>query len=569
MKIETIRHSLSHVIALATQELFPGTKFGIGPAIEKGFYYDFDLPRSLTPEDLPGIEKKMRELIKKDLKFIKKIVSKKEAKKIFKGQPYKLELINGVETGFLLTYQTGNFVDLCKGPHIKSTNDINPKAFKLTKIAGAYWRGDEKNPMLTRIYGVAFKTKKELDEHLRTQEEAEKRDHRKIGQKQELFLFHKTSPGMPYWLPKGVIVYQELISFWREEHKKREYQEVMTPLLNKKELYITSGHWEHYRKNMFIVQTQEKETYGIKAMNCPNAMIIYKSKPRSYKELPLRFSNIDLIHRHERSGTLYGLFRARAFRQDDAHIFITEEQIKSEYKNILEIVERFYSIFDIEHSFRLGTRPKKFMGDVKSWNKAEKKLKEILKESGKEYTILEGDGAFYGPKIDILIKDSIGREWQMGTIQLDFQIPRNFDLYYIDDKGKKKTPVTIHRVIYGSLERFIGILIEHYAGNLPLWLSPVQVWIIPVGTNHRKYADLVQNELLTSGIRAESKTETETVSKKIRNGEIQKIPYLLVVGDKEMKTKSVRIRERKKGDIGMIKLDKFIEKVKTEIERKK
>ena len=421
--------------------------------------------------------------------------------------------------------------------------------------------------MLTRIYGVAFKTKKELDSYFKIIEEAEKRYHRKIGEKLELFLFHNSAPGMPYWLPKGVIIFNELIKFWREEHQKRGYQEIISPLLNKKELYVTSGHWEHYLENMFVAETVEKEIYGVKAMNCPNAMVVYESKPRSYKELPLRLSDTDILHRFEKSGTLYGLFRVRKFSQDDAHIFVREEQIKSEYKNILDIVKRFYSIFNLKYSFRLGTRPEKFMGDIKTWNKAEKALKEILEESGKKYTVLKGDGAFYGPKIDILMEDSLGREWQTGTIQLDFQMPKNFGLTYTNEKGRKKTPVTIHRVIYGSLERFIGILIEHYAGALPVWLSPVQVWVIPVGSRHKKYAKEVKEKI--SNFRVEVKNENETVSKKIRDGEIQKIPYLVVVGDKEMKTKSVRVRERGKGDIGIIKLTKFIEKVKIEIEKKK
>lgn len=588
-KIKTIRHSLAHILAYAVQELYPKVKFGIGPAIENGFYYDFDFNFAeknssknksvrINQEDLPKIEKKMKELIKSGLKFKKGVISKKEAKRMFKEQPYKLDLINSklknqkskkeTKTQSLFIYQCGNFIDLCRGPHVKSSEEINPEAFKLTKIAGAYWKGDENNPMLTRIYGVAFETKKELDEYLLKEKEAEKRDHRKLGEKLELFLFHETAPGMPYWLPKGVIVYNELINFWREEHKKRGYQEVATPLINKKELYETSGHWEHYREEMFIAKTPDNETYGIKAMNCPNAMIIFGSKPRSYKELPLRLADIDSIHRYEHSGTLFGLLRVRAFRQDDAHIFIAEDQIANEYKNIFEIVKRFYSIFNMDYSFRLGTRPEKFMGDIKTWDKAEKELKYILKESGKDYFVLKGDGAFYGPKIDILMKDSIGREWQMGTIQLDFQMPRRFNLTYIDAKGKKKTPVTIHRVIYGSLERFIGILIEHYAGALPLWLAPVQMWVIPISSNHKKYANKINSELLTYNLRTELKDENETVSKKIRDGEIQKIPYLLVVGDKEIKTNSVRVRERGKGDIGEIKLKKFIEEITKKINKK-
>jgi len=561
MKIDTIRHSLAHIMAYAVSELYPDVRFGIGPTIEKGFYYDFDLTESLTPEDLPKIEKKMKELIKQNFSFIKESVSKEEVKELFKNQPYKLELIEELPEKNITIYKVGDFTDLCKGPHLKSTKEIPLEGFKLTKVAGAYWKGSEKNPMLTRIYGTAFGNKKELDNYFILMEETAKRDHRKVGEKMELFFFHETSPGMPYWLPKGVIVMNELINFWRKEHKKRGYQEIISPLLNKKELFVTSGHWEHYLEDMFIINTKENETYGVKAMNCPNAMIVFGLKPRSYKELPLRLSDTDILHRFERSGTLYGLFRVREFRQDDAHIFVTEEQIKSEYKNILEIIEKFYSIFNLEYYFRLGTKPEKFMGDLKTWNKAEKNLREILKESKKKYFILKGDGAFYGPKIDILMKDSLGREWQMGTIQLDFQMPRNFKLTYIDQKGRKKVPVAIHRVIYGSLERFIGIILEHYSGALPFWISPVQTWIIPIGSQHESYAQKVFKELEKEGLRVELKDENETVSKKIREGEIQKIPYLLVVGDKEKKKQTVRVRERGKGDIGEMKLSNFLKKV--------
>lgn len=567
--IETIRHSLSHIMASAVKELMPGVKFGIGPAIENGFYYDLEFKSPISDDDLPKIEAKMKELIKQNIRFKKKNISKEEAKKLFKEEPYKLELIEEIPGRMVSIYESGSFLDLCAGPHIKSTKEISSDGFKLIKIAGAYWRGSEKNPMLTRIYGAAFDTKKELDKYFFILKEAEKRDHRKIGEKLELFLLHETAPGMPYWLPKGVILYNELIKFWREEHQKRGYQEIITPILNKQELYETSGHWEHYREEMFLSKTPENEIYGVKAMNCPNAIVVYQLKPRSYKELPLRFSDIDPIHRYERSGTLYGLLRVRAFRQDDAHIFAAEEQIKSEYENILDMVKKFYSTFNLEYSFRLGTRPEKFMGDIKSWDKAEKILKYILKTSGKKYYILEGDGAFYGPKIDILMKDSLGRDWQMGTIQLDFQMPKRFGLTYTDAKGKKITPIIIHRVIYGALERFIGILIEHYTGALPLWLAPEQVWIIPVGARHEKYAKDIGEKFKIYDLRFKIKNENETVSKKIREGEIQKIPYLLVVGDEEIKKKSVRVRERGKGDIGIIKLTKFLDKIKMEIEKKK
>ena len=570
-KIEIIRHSLSHILAAVVQQLFPGAKFGIGPIIENGFYYDFDLPRSLSPQDLPTIEKKMKEMIKKNLIFKKQKISKTEAKKIFKNRPYKLELINELKEKQVTIYQSGDFTDLCAGPHVKSTKEIKSEAFKLTKIAGAYWKGDEKNKMLQRIYGVAFNNKKELDEYLAQQSEAEKRDHRKLGKELELFLFHESAPGFPYWLEKGLIIMNQLLEFWRTEHRKRGYQEIASPLINKKELWEKSGHWEHFKEDMFIVNMGENEIYGVKPMNCPNAMIVYKSKKRSYRDLPLRLSDSDVLHRYEKSGTLNGLFRVRSFRQDDSHNFITEEQVKEECGAILEIVKIFYNVFEMKYSLRLGTRPKKFLGDIKSWNKAEKNLKDVLEEKvGKNnYQILKGDGAFYGPKIDILMKDSLDREWQMGTIQLDSQIPGKFDLKYTDKNGKEKTPMVIHRVIYGSLERFIGILLEHYAGALPVWLSPVQVQIIPVGKRHQKYAQEIAKQFKEENIRLELKDDNETVSKKIRDGEIQKIPYLLVVGDKEEKSDSVRVRNRKKGDIGLMKTKKFIAQIKEEIEKRK
>jgi len=560
-KIETIRHSLSHILASTIQELYPGTKFGIGPAIENGFYYDF-LINGLTEADLPKIEKRMREIIKSNVQFSAKNINQEEAEKLFDKQPYKLELIKDLSGKKITVYQSGNFTDLCSGPHVASAKEINADAFKLTRIAGAYWKGSEKNQMLTRIYGLAFLDRKELEDYLKSQEEAEKRDHKKLGPKLDLFMFHETAPGMPYWLPKGLVLLNTLVDFWRKEHKKYGYQEIKSPLLNKKELYETSGHWTHYREEMFLSETEEKETYALKPMNCPNAMIVFANKVRSYRDLPFRLSDCDMLHRYERSGTLNGLFRVREFAQDDAHIFITEDQIKEEYQRIFKIAERFYSIFNLEFSFRLGTRPEKFMGDEKSWNKAEKELKEILKTSKKPFTVLEGDGAFYGPKIDILMKDSLKREWQMGTIQLDFQIPKNFKLTFADKDGKEKTPVVIHRVIYGSLERFIGILIEHFAGAFPFWLSPVQICIIPIADRHANYAEKIAEELSLLDFRVELKNENETVGKKIREGEMQKIPYLLVVGDKEIKEETVAVRQREKGDLGTMKLNKFLEKVK-------
>lgn len=569
--IEIKRHSLAHILAAAVLEMFPEAEFGIGPAIANGFYYDFDLPRTLIPEDLPILEDKMRKIIKQNYFFERKEISKENAALHFKKakQPYKVELIQEIKEPKVSIYKSGHFVDLCTGPHIDSTGEIDAQSFKLSKIAGAYWRGSEKNKMLQRIYGLAFDNKKELDECLKMLSEAQKRDHKILGPKLELFMFHETAPGMPYWLPKGLIILNELVNFWRQEHIKRGYQEIKSPLINKKKLYEISGHWEHYRQNMFIAKTDENETHALKPMNCPNAMIVFGSKTHSYRELPLRLSDTDTLHRNELSGTLNGLLRVREFSQDDAHIFITQDQIAEEYLRIFEITQRFYSIFDIEYCFRLGTRPEKFMGDVESWNRAEKELKHILKNSGKKYFILEGDGAFYGPKIDILMKDSLDRDWQMGTIQLDFQIPKRFNLTYVDKDGKEKTPVVIHRVIYGSLERFMGILIEHYAGALPLWLAPIQVSIIPVSEKRIKYSQKIRNELIKNNIRTELNSENQSVGKKIRVAELQKIPYTIVIGDKEIKTKKLAIRHRGDKKITSITLTSFIKKLAKEIKDKK
>lgn len=569
--LEIKRHSLAHILATAVLDMFPEAKFGIGPAIENGFYYDFDLPRTLIPEDLPILEEKMKEIIKANHSFDKKKISIKNAIEHFKKakQPYKVELLKGIEDPSVSVYKSGQFVDLCAGPHIDSTGEIDFRSFKLTKIAGAYWRGDEKNKMLQRIYGIAFDNKKGVSEYFKMLEEAQKRDHKILGPKLGLFLFHETAPGMPYWLPKGLIVLNELISFWRNEHRARDYQEIKSPLINKKKLYEISGHWEHYREDMFLSKTDDNEIYGLKPMNCPNAMIVFGSEHHSYRDLPFRLSDTDTLHRNELSGTLNGLLRVREFSQDDAHIFITENQIAEEYLKIFEITKRFYSIFGINYSFRLGTRPEKFMGEKKHWDKAEEELEKILKNSKEKYVVLKGDGAFYGPKIDILMKDSLGRDWQMGTIQLDFQIPKRFNLTYIDKDGQEKTPVVIHRVIYGSLERFVGILIEHYAGALPLWLSPIQVSIIPVSEKHIKHSQKIQSELVKNNIRAELNSENESVGKKIRAGELQKIPRIIVIGDKEIKIKKLAVRQRGDKKITSITLTSFIKKSAKEIKDKK
>jgi threonyl-tRNA synthetase len=570
-KIEKIRHSLAHILAYAVQELYPQTKFGIGPAIENGFYYDFDLPTKIGQEDLPKIEEKMRNLVKEGIKFKKKIISKKEAEEIFKDQPYKLELIREIEEENVSIYESGKFIDLCAGPHVRSTKEIDPEAFKLVKIAGAYWKGDEKNPMLTRIYGIAFESKEELENYLRIQEEAEKRDHRILGQKLELFLFdEEVGAGLPIWMPKGAILRKIIQDFLFEELKKEGYEWVVTPHIGNLNLWKTSGHWELYRENMYSPIKIDEEEYLLKPMNCPFHLKVYKSKIRSYKDLPIKYAEFGTVYRYERSGTLHGLTRVRGFTQDDAHIWCTPEQLAREVEKLLKHGLRILKTFGFkEYNIYLATRPEKFAGTEKMWKKAMAVLKYVLKKRKLKYQIDPGGGVFYGPKIDIKIKDCLGREWQCTTIQVDFNLPERFDLTYVDRKGKKRRPIMIHRALLGSIERFIGVLLENSGGALPLWLSPEQIWIIPVGKRHEKYAKEVGMKLQELGIRIKIRNENETVSKKIREGEIQKIPYMLVVGDKEMKSKSVRVRERGKGDIGEVKLTRFIERVKMEIERKK
>jgi len=589
--LTTMRHSAAHLMAAAVEKLWPKTKFGIGPVIENGFYYDFDFPAGITEADLEKIEKKMKELKDKKLPFERSEMPIEEALKFERKrkQDYKCELIEQIkETGataledeetpkILPTakkdvkkvsyYKLGNFIDLCRGPHIPSTDYIG--YFKLLNLAGAYWRGSENNPMLTRIYGTVWPTQKELKEHLWQLEEAKRRDHKKIGAELELFMFHESAPGMPYWLPKGLTILNELINFWRQTHQKAGYQEVATPLLSEKKLWEISGHWQFYQEHMFIAQLNKNTTYAAKPMNCPNAMVVFGSKIRSYKDLPLRISDTDILHRLEKSGTLSGLLRTREFRQDDAHIFITEDQIGDEYSEILKIADHFYSVFDLDYRLRLGTRPEKFLGEVAIWDKAEGTLKRILEKSGKEYFTLEGDGAFYGPKIDILMKDALGREWQTGTIQLDFQLPTRFGLKFTNKGGRQKTPVVIHRVIYGSFERFIGILIEHYAGAFPTWISPVQAVIIPIAERHTSYAESLKEKLIEAGARAEVDSRSETMQAKIRDAQVQKIPYMLIVGDREQVQNKVSIRSREKGDEGSADSEYLIKRLKNEIEQRK
>ena len=573
-RLNNIRHTLAHLTAAAVRELWPGSKNAIGPAIEDGFYQDFEVAGTITKQDLPKIEKKIRQLIPRWTHFEKKEVSKEEALKAFAWNKYKTELIEEfAKEGKKLTFHNSpGFIDLCKGGHVEHpSKEIKPDAFKLTKLAGAYWRGDEKNKMLTRIYGVAFESKEELEHHLAMLAEAEKRDHKVLGPKLDLFMFHLTSPGAPYWLPKGMVLINQLIEFWRKEHSKRGYQEISAPLVNKKELWETSGHWQHYHENMFVANMGENEIYGIKAMNCPNAMLVFGSRLRSYRDLPLRLSDTDILHRYELAGTLNGLFRVRAFRQDDSHNFITEDMVESEYKEIFKIVKLFYGVFKLRYEFRLGTRPKDFLGEIDVWNRAEATLKKILDQSKIKYTVAEGDGAFYGPKVDILMNDALGREWQMGTVQLYFQQPKRFGLEYIENDGSRKTPVCVHRVIYGSIERFIGILIEHYSGAFPLWLSPVQVSVLSISKKHNAYAKKIVKMLsdMCYGLRVELDDRDESVGKKIREATMQKIPYQIIVGDKEMKAKKIAVRTREGKDLGVMSLKKFVERLVMEIEKKK
>ncbi len=579
--LENLRHSTAHLLAAAVMDLWPKTKRTIGPSIENGFYFDFDfssIGRSssgrgdfkITDADFPKIENKMREILPSWNGFEPHKLSAKDAKKEYPENPFKHELIdefseNGKKQ--VSFYKSGSYWDLCRGGHVEHP-DKELLYFKLLSVAGAYWKGSEKNPMLTRIYGTVFPTQKELDEYIKMQEEAKKRDHKKLGPAMELFLFHETAPGSPYWLPKGLIILNELLNFWRVEHAKRGYLETSTPLINKKSLWETSGHWDHYKDSMFIADMGENDVYGVKAMNCPNAMVIFGSKTRSYKDLPLRLSDSDVLHRYEKSGELNGLFRVRMFRQDDSHNFISEDQIETEYKEILDIAEQFYGIFNLDYKLRLGTRPEKYMGDKKSWDKAESTLRKILKKSGKEFFIMEGDGAFYGPKVDILMKDAIGREWQMGTIQLDFQQPRRFNLKYTDKDGSEKTPVVVHRVIYGSIERFIGILIENFAGNFPTWLTPVQVKVLPISTRHIKYAEEIVNKLKEEGIRVELDDRNATLPGKIRDAQNDKVPYMIIIGDKEEKAKKVAVRLRTEKDLGQKDLQEFIKAIKANIENK-
>ncbi len=566
---EALRHTASHVMAQAVKRRYENVKLGIGPAIKDGFYYDFDFDKPLSPEELEIIENDMQAIIKEDLPLERFEISREEAQKLFeeRGESYKLELIADLEDRETITcYRQGEFIDLCAGPHLPSTGRL--KTVKLLNLAGAYWRGDENQPMLQRIYGTAFPKKKMLEEYLYRLEEARKRDHRKLGRELDLFSFHDEGPGFPFYHPKGIVVRRELESFWREKHRKYGYQEVETPIILNKELWEKSGHWDHYQENMYFTRIDERD-YAIKPMNCPGSMLIYKMGMHSYRDFPLRLAEMGLVHRHEKSGTLHGLMRVRSFTQDDAHIFMLPEQIEPEVEGVMELVDIFYNVFGFKYHVELSTKPSKSMGTPEMWEKATAALQNVLENKGVEFKINEGDGAFYGPKIDFHLEDSLGRTWQCGTIQLDFQMPVNFDLTYVGADGQKHRPVIIHRVVYGAMERFIALLIEHYAGAFPLWLAPVQVIVIPITDKQHHYALEVYDVLNHHGIRAELDTRSEKVGYKIREAQVQKIPYMLVVGDREMNAHEVAVRSREKGDLGPLPLDIFLKQVQEEISDKK
>ena len=567
------RHSMSHVLAAAIKSLYGNdVKFGIGPAIDNGFYYDFDMEKSLTPDDFEAIENKMREIVNMNLDMVREEISRDEALKRFEGQEYKQELIRELPDGEVISvYHLGDlFTDLCSGPHIENTKMLKGFAFKVNRVSGVYWRGSEKNKMMQRIYVFGFAEKQELKDYINLLEEAKKRDHRKLGRELELFFFDETAPGMAYWLPNGLIIMNELINYWREEHRRLGYQEFTAPQVNNSVLWKTSGHWDHYKEDMYVLKDADGNEQALKPMSCPNSIMIYKFKQRSYRDLPLRFNDVDVIHRNEKSGQLNGLFRVRMFRQDDSHNFIREDQIKSEIKSILSIADKLYGMFNLPYVLTLSTRPADYMGDIKLWDKAEAELKEVLNEISGEgnYRINEGDGAFYGPKIDLKMKDCIGREWQMGTIQLDFQLPLRFELEYIGDDGEKKTPIMIHRALYGSFERFIGILTEHLAGAFPLWLAPVQVEILPISEKFMDRCEEIKNALSEKGIRVELDDRNEKIGYKIRSAASMKIPYMVIIGENEVNSGNLSIRHRGSQETKEYSLDDFIKSIKDEIENK-
>lgn len=558
-------HSSAHIMAQAIQHLFPDTKFGIGPAIKDGFYYDVDSEHVFTDEDMAAIEKEMKKIIKANYKFERSEVSREEALAYFGGKDeiYKVDLIERLpEDAVISLYKQGDFTDLCAGPHLPSTGMV--KAIKLMSVAGAYWHGDSNNKMLQRIYATSYPNREALDAYLFRLEEAKRRDHRKLGQELELFMLMEEGPGFPFFLPKGMVLRNELEKFWREEHAKHGYQEIRTPIILNRALWERSGHWDHYKNNMYFTKIDD-EDYAIKPMNCPGGVLVYKSKPHSYKELPLRLGELGIVHRHELSGVLHGLMRVRCFTQDDAHIFMTPDQIKDEIIGVAKMIDSFYSLFGFPYHVELSTRPEDSMGDPEVWDIAEKALADAMDEMGMDYVINEGDGAFYGPKLDFHLEDSLGRTWQCGTIQLDFQMPEKFDLNYIGPDNQPHRPVMIHRVLFGSIERFIGILIEHFAGAFPLWLAPVQAKILTITDRQLDYAKEIAAKLSDAGIRVEVDDRNEKIGYKIRAAQTEKIPYMLVIGDKEMESATVAVRKRGEGDLGAMNIDDLIPRLKQEI----
>ncbi|HOP74881.1 MAG TPA: threonine--tRNA ligase [Bacillota bacterium] len=562
--LEILRHSASHIMAQAVLRLYPGAKLAIGPAIDTGYYYDFELPESLKPEDLEKIEAEMAKIVKEDLPFKRFNMSKQDALEHYrqKGEKYKVELVEGLEDGSISFYQQGEFIDLCRGPHLPSTGRL--KAFKLMSVAGAYWRGDSNREMLQRIYGTAFFSKKELDEYLHRLEEAKKRDHRKLGKELDLFDILDEGPGFPFFMPKGMVLRNILEDFWRQEHRKRGYQEIKTPIILNEELWHRSGHWDHYQENMYFVKIDEGN-FAIKPMNCPGGMLVYKRKLHSYRDLPQRMAELGLVHRHELSGALHGLMRVRCFTQDDAHIVMTPEQIKDEILGVINLIDDFYKVFGFKYHVELSTRPENSMGTDEQWETATEALRNALEVKGMDYKVNEGDGAFYGPKIDFHLEDSIGRTWQCGTIQLDFQMPERFDLNYIGPDGEKHRPVMVHRVVFGSIERFIAILTEHYAGAFPTWLAPVQVRLMPISEDQLPFVQEIQKQMEEAGLRVEVDGRNEKIGYRIREAQLQKIPYMLVVGEKEVQAKAVAVRSRKEGDLGVENVDAFIQRILDEV----
>jgi threonyl-tRNA synthetase len=563
------RHSTSHILAQAVKRLYPGVRLGIGPAIEKGFYYDFEFEEPISSEDLAKIEQEMKRIIAEKLPFKRRELSREEALAFYeeKDEPYKCELISDLpEEETISFYEQGEFVDLCAGPHLPDTGEIG--AFALTGLAGAYWRGDERNPMLQRIYGTSFPTREQLASHLEMLEEAKKRDHRRLGRELDIFSLHEEGPGFPFFHHNGMIIIEEMLAFWREQHRRAGYEEIRTPLILNRELWEQSGHWEHFREDMYFTRIDGQD-FAVKPMNCPGAMLVYRSRMHSYRDLPRRIAELGQVHRHELSGTLHGLMRVRSFTQDDAHLFMTPHQIESEVAAIIDMVDYFYRIFGFGYRVELSTRPEKAMGSVEMWDRAEAILERVLQEKGLSYRINEGDGAFYGPKIDFHLEDCLGRSWQCSTIQLDYQMPEKFDLTYIGADGEKHRPVVIHRVIFGAIERFLALLIEHYAGAFPLWLAPRQVVVIPITEKQHDYAADVCTALRDGSFRADLDDRNEKVGYKIREAQLKKIPYMLIVGAREAESNMVAVRHREEGDLGPRPLADFIKRLKQERKEKK